>query len=67
VRDDGWLLRGLDHGAVTKLVGPYIVSGGWWASEVHREYHFAETRSGECLWVYFDRKRRRWYLHGVVE
>jgi protein ImuB len=67
VRDDGWLLRGLEAGPVTKIVGPYIVSGGWWASEVHREYHFAETRRGECLWVYFDRRRRRWFLHGQVE
>jgi protein ImuB len=67
VRDDGWLLRGLESGPVTKIVGPFIVSGGWWASEVHREYHFAETRRGECLWVYFDRRRRRWFLHGQVE
>lgn len=67
VRDDGWLLRGLEHGPVTEFLGPYIVSGGWWASEVHREYHFAHTRRGECLWVYFDRRRRRWFLHGQVE
>lgn len=68
VRDDGWLLRGLEHGAVTHIVGPYVVSGGWWAGdEVHREYHFAQTRGGECLWVYYDRKRRRWFLHGQVE
>ncbi len=66
VRDDGWLLRGLDHGPVTRVVGPYIVSGGWWAGEVHREYHFAETRDGAWLWVYYDRRRRRWFLHGVV-
>ncbi len=25
VRDDGWLLRGLEHGAVTHIVGPYVV------------------------------------------
>jgi protein ImuB len=67
VRDDGWLLRGLEHGPVSKLVGPYIVSGGWWRSEIHREYCFAETRAGDCLWVYYDRRRRRWFLHGLVE
>ena len=67
VRDDGWILRGLEHGSVTRLAGPYILSGGWWAAnEVHREYHYAETRRGECLWVYYDRHRRRWFLHGVV-
>ncbi len=67
VRDDGWLLTGLEHGAVLRIKGPYIVSGGWWATELHREYHFAELRRGDCLWVYYDRNRRRWFWHGGVE
>ena len=68
VRDDGWLLSGLEHGAVVRILGPYVVSGGWWAArEVHREYHFAELRRGDCLWVFYDRNRRRWFCHGAVE
>lgn len=67
VRDDGWVLSGLAHGSVTRIVGPYILSGGWWQSEIHREYHFAETRRGDCLWLYYDRARRRWFQHGAVE
>ena len=67
VRDDGWLLSGLEHGAVVRIVGPYIVSGGWWTHELHREYHFAELKRGDCLWVYYDRNRRRWFWHGAVE
>ena len=67
VRDDGWLLSGLEHGAVVRIHGPYVVSGGWWAHEVHREYHFAELRRGDCLWVYYDRNRRRWFWQGAVE
>ena len=67
VRDDGWLLSGLAQGAVVRIVGPYVVSGGWWAHELAREYHFAELRRGDCLWVYFDRARRRWFWHGAVE
>ncbi len=68
VRDDGWLLSGLEHGAVVRIFGPYIVSGGWWAAhEVHREYHFAELKRGDCLWVYYDRHRRRWFCHGSIE
>jgi protein ImuB len=68
VRDDGWLLSGLEHGAVVRILGPYVVSGGWWAHhEVHREYHFAELRRGDCLWVFYDRHRRRWFCHGAVE
>lgn len=67
VRDDGWVLSGLAHGAVTRIVGPYVISGGWWATELHREYHFAETRRGDCLWLYYDRARRRWFQQGAVE
>ena len=67
VRDDGWLLSGLEHGAVVRILGPYVVSGGWWQHELHREYHFAELRRGDCLWVYFDRNRRRWFCQGAVE
>ena len=67
VRDDGWLLSGLEVGAVVRIHGPFVVSGGWWASELHREYHFAETRRGDLLWVYFDRSRRRWFQHGAIE
>jgi len=70
VRDDGWLLSGLEHGAVVRIVGPYIVSGGWWTSasgSTHREYHFAELKRGDCLWVYYDRSRRRWFCQGAVE
>jgi protein ImuB len=67
VRDDGWLLSGLEHGAVVRILGPYVVSGGWWQHELHREYHFAELRRGDCLWVFYDRNRRRWFCQGVVE
>jgi protein ImuB len=67
-RDDGWLLSSLERGAVLRILGPYVVSGGWWAQrEVHRAYHFAELRRGDCLWVYSDRQRRRWFCHGAVE
>ena len=32
-----------------------------------RDYYFVETRRGEVLWVYYDRRRRGWFLHGRVE
>ena len=70
VRDDGWLIASLPHGAVVRIVGPYVISGGWWAEpdrETHRAYHFAETVRGDCLWVFYDRNRQRWFLQGAVE
>jgi protein ImuB len=65
---DGWLLRGLEHGRVTRFIGPYLLSGGWWKGEgAQREYSFAEMQSGELLWIYYDARRRRWLLEGRVE
>jgi protein ImuB len=64
---DGWMILGLEGGAVEEVVGPYVVSGGWWRREVHREYHFVRTAKAGWLWVYFDRQRRRWFLQGAVE
>ena len=59
-----WLGR---RGAVARLDGPYRVSGGWWARTVERDYYYAETQHGEVLWIYYDRPRRHWYLHGYVD
>jgi protein ImuB len=64
---DGWMLHGLEQGAVVRVDGPYVVAGGWWNRPVRREYHFAETQKGELLWVYYDRIGRRWFLQGRVE
>lgn len=64
---DGWLLGDLAAGPVVRTSGPYIVSGGWWQQRIHREYHFAEMHRGDVVWVYFDRRKRRWFLQGQVE
>ena len=63
---DGWLLRGVTHGSVARLSGPFSVCGGWWGAEVKREYHFAELTSGEVAWIFYDVRRRRWFLQGFV-
>jgi protein ImuB len=65
--EDGWLMLGHKYGTVDKLIGPYVFSGGWWNREIQRDYYFAETRRGAIAWVYYDRVRRRWFLHGWVE
>ncbi len=65
--EDHWLAGNREYGAVQQYLGPYIVSGGWWHSNVHREYYFVETCRGRILWIYYDRMRRRWFLHGEVE
>jgi protein ImuB len=64
---DGWLLRGLEHGPMERMVGPYIVSGGWWGGGVHREYHYVKMKEGGIYWAFYDRRRRQWFLEGRVE
>lgn len=62
-----WLVTGTTDGAAEEIIGPQIIEGGWWRREVSRAYYYVRTRSGRWLWIYHDRKRRRWFLHGEVE
>ncbi len=64
---DGWFIARFSDGPVEEVIGPHIVSGGWWTRETTRAYHYVRTRSGRWLWIYNDRRRRRWFLHGEVE
>ena len=49
------------------LIGPYRVSGGWWVKEIERDYYYAHSLRGECWWVFFDKPRAAWFLHGFVD
>ena len=62
-----WSVRDGRAGYVRDLAGPYLVSGGWWRSAVRREYYFVRMRDGDMLWIYYDRRRRRWRWQGQVE
>ena len=53
--------------AIEHMYGPYRVSGGWWKRLVERDYYYAETDQGDLLWLFFDRPRQRWFLHGVLD
>lgn len=65
------LANGLPEGPsgerVARMYGPYRVSGGWWKRTVERDYYYAETDAGGLLWVYWDRPRGAWFLHGTVD
>lgn len=64
---DGWLVAGLAEGPVEEVIGPHHLNGGWWLGEVTREYYDVRTRSGRWLSIYYDRKRRRWFLQGETQ
>lgn len=55
------------RGAIDRLHGPFRVSGGWWNRLIERDYYYAETSAGDLLWLFYDRPRQRWFLHGVVD
>jgi len=65
------LAHGLPEGPrgehVARMYGPYRVSGGWWKRTVERDYYYAETDAGGLLWVFWDRPRGAWFLHGTVD
>ena len=73
-KDGGQLLRaaagpgggGIDYGRI-QAHGPHLLSDGWWAGETRRVYHFLESEHGPLVWVFFDERRRRWFLQGKVE
>lgn len=52
---------------LTALTGPYRLQGGWWVREAARDYYFGEREDGALLWLFFDRRRERWFLHGQVD
>ncbi|MGE0791347.1 MAG: DNA polymerase Y family protein [Sandaracinaceae bacterium] len=49
------------------LAGPYRLQGGWWVKEAARDYFFGERDDGSLLWLFFDRTRRAWFVHGRLE
>ncbi|HET6611009.1 MAG TPA: hypothetical protein VFG83_03435 [Kofleriaceae bacterium] len=60
-----WL--GENLGRAVQIFGPYVVCGGWWQKAVDRAYYFVRAERGDWLWIYRDRRRRRWLIHGKVE
>ena len=55
------------QGEFVERWGPYPISGRWWSGEQSRQYGYAETRSGEILWLCKDGSDNQWRQIGVVE
>ena len=49
------------------LSGPYRTSGGWWTREVARDYYYARSPRDELLWVFFDARRKAWFVQARVD
>lgn len=54
------------HGGRTQLEGPERIESGWWdGKDVARDYYIVREACGIRLWVFQERRSRRWYVHGV--
>jgi protein ImuB len=52
----GWVL---EH-------GPERIESGWWDGKgVARDYYCVREGHGGRLWIFQERRTKRWYLHGV--
>ncbi len=48
------------------LQGPERIESGWWDGKgVARDYYVARQSHGARLWVFQERRSKRWYMHGV--
>jgi protein ImuB len=46
--------------------GPERIESGWWDGKgITRDYYIVRRTGGARLWVFQERRSRRWYLHGV--
>ena len=61
------LSKSILESAVERKLGPYVLSGGWWAGGVYRDYYFVHTHSGHIWWMYYDHRRESYFLQGRVE
>ena len=52
-------------GPLNIINGPNRISSHWWSKPQSRDYYLARQINGRLLWVYFDRDKRNWYLHGL--
>ena len=53
------------EGPLNLIHGPNRISSHWWAKLQSRDYFIARQRNGRLLWIFFDRNRREWFLHGL--
>ncbi|MCB0386096.1 MAG: hypothetical protein KDD43_11945, partial [Bdellovibrionales bacterium] len=40
---------------------------GWWDDSRGRDYYFALSSQGQCLWLFMDRIENEYYLHGYFD
>ena len=62
-----WLLAEPKPVAIAQfelLAGPERIETGWWDGGACRDYFVALSRAGAQCWLFCDRHREQWHLHG---
>ncbi len=60
-------LQGQPHwqGALQLIGGPERIEDNWWQEPVSRDYYIARGTRGQYYWLFHDRLRQQWYVHGL--
>jgi protein ImuB len=54
------------HGPLAFESGPERIETGWWdGRDIRRDYYVARNPRGMRVWIFNDRHRGDWYLHGL--
>lgn len=43
------------------------LEGHWWETDTRRDYYFAVSPEGQCLWIYQDMRTEEYFLHGYFD
>jgi protein ImuB len=62
-----WLLTPQQLTDSPQITGhPERIEAGWWEGcDETRDYYLASSSQGATWWVYWDRGKRQWFLHGI--
>lgn len=63
IREQGKTLHW--NGPLEMLAGPERIEDNWWQTPVSRDYFLARGPDGQPLWIFQDRRSRRWFVHGI--
>jgi protein ImuB len=53
------------QGLLQLVAGPERIEDNWWQEPVSRDYYIARGSRGQYYWLFHDRLRRQWYIHGL--
>ncbi|MFU8763461.1 MAG: Y-family DNA polymerase [Haliea sp.] len=53
------------QGPLQLMTGPERIEDNWWQEPASRDYYIARCPRGQYYWLFHDRLRRQWYIHGL--